>query len=99
MAQESDGSVEPMLTKSETAKWLSVSPWTLQRMVDDGRLTAVRLRAHSLRFRRSDVERCLREQQVAARDFAEADDQVLDALLDTVAELIASAWRAKQAAP
>ena len=86
-----------MLTKSETAKWLSVSPWTVQRMVDDGRLNAVRLRAHSLRFRRSDVERCLREQRVAGGSIAEPDDQELNALLDTVAELIASAWRAKQA--
>ena len=40
------------------------------------------------------VER-LQQQRSSAEPVV--DDQVLDALLDTVAELIASAWRAKQA--
>lgn len=108
MAAQLDGKPEPLLTTDEAAAWLSVSSSTIKHMVREGQLIGVRVRPHALRFRRSDVERCLREQQVIlsnaintieSANTVEPNDQALQPLLDAVAELIASAWRAKQAAP
>jgi len=57
---------EPLLTPAEAAKLLSVRVSWVYEAVRDGRLPCVRIGRH-VRFIRSDLERWVREQRVAAR--------------------------------
>ncbi len=45
-----------LLTKTEAAETLGVSPRSVDRLIADGRLTAVKTGAASVRIRRSDLE-------------------------------------------
>jgi excisionase family DNA binding protein len=46
---------EKLLRKERVQQMLSVSPWTLRRMVRDKEITAVRLSPREVRFREQDV--------------------------------------------
>lgn len=58
----------PYISVSEAACLLSVSPSTVWRWIDTAKLPAYRLGGHTLRIRRSDLERLARP----ARDVSEA---------------------------
>ena len=48
-----------LLSASEVAQWLGVSPRTVSRMFADGRLKGIRLGNHLFRYKREDVESLL----------------------------------------
>lgn len=44
-----------LLTTDEVAEWLAVHPMTIRRLVDERRISAIRV-GHSWRFQRSAIE-------------------------------------------
>lgn len=55
----------PLLTVTQTAVRLSVSRWTVYRLIRDGKLHGIRVRG-GRRFRESEIERYLRAAERAA---------------------------------
>jgi len=51
-----DTAPRPLLTAREVGAFIGVSTKTVRRWEREGRLPAVRVTAHTVRFRRSDVE-------------------------------------------
>lgn len=64
---------DELLTTREAARALGVSPTSIKRWADDGRLPAHRTAGGHRRYLRSDVERLLKEEQQSV----EADDRPL----------------------
>lgn len=52
--------LEPLYTVSEVAEYLQVSPSTVYRMIQDGRLTGVKI-GHGIRFTSDNLEQMIEE--------------------------------------
>lgn len=66
----SDTTLDPLLSRADTAKLLQIHPKTLPRWERAGRIRPLRLTGRIIRYRRSEVERVLAQAETSVGEEA-----------------------------